>query len=65
MNAVGRRYFPRLVQVWRDERCTSPVEGAILACATAIAVMLAAAGLRGELHQMLDLVSNACRSLLS
>lgn len=42
MNAFGNRYFLWLLRIWRDEACSSPVEGAILACGMAAAAMLAA-----------------------
>lgn len=43
MNATGNKYFLWLLRIWRDEACSSPVEGAILASGIAVAAMLAAA----------------------
>lgn len=58
MNVTGSKYFSWLLQIWRDEQCASRVEGAILACGMATAVLLAAIGLEGELRQVYELAAS-------
>lgn len=64
MNATGSRCFLWFQQIWCDEACASPVEGAILACAMAGAAMLAAAWLESEWQAIFDLVARLATSFL-